>query len=487
MDTSDGYTTDRSCKSEEIRTKKKTERGKTLDGQSSSSKFKKPSSTSSRTLNKPFITPDTNPVKGASHSAGPTPLQGEKLLLVQKKLKTLELESQEKDLLLEKRNSENITLKLENEQLKEKLKNFEEQLIVIQRQVFLLSEKLELAQNEKQNLIINNQNLSAHLRQMESDKQKLLNLEHSRKRPREEASTSSPDKDDEMQVSDNEKINTKETQNLDSATPASSDEEEEGFVTVDKKGKRKANINEKNMNVNKEKNPLFMPHNDLSLAGKSAQPNIQKVPKVVIRDTSNWAAKYKMIAENKINLLKTQKDRLGLALFPKTPQDHRALTGLLRERGVEFHSFFLEEDRKLNVILRGLDRNFNLKEVEEELRSMGFEPEELGWFNTGPGQKRPTDIIRFLVPKEQDNIFKIENILKIKVRVERLKTYKIDNIRQIGQCHRCQECEAPPLRPRRATLPQVCRPPNRTDKRNDDAIAAQDADSVYCRFRHMEF
>ncbi len=193
------------------------------------------------------------------------------------------------------------------------------------------------------------------------------------------------------------------------------------------------------------KNPLSSQHPNLSTQNnpttqkslkQNESPEKPKIPPIIIRDPKYWLKIHKLITENHVNIEDPKKHPLGIQILPKTSDDHRTATKLLKEKNVEYHTYFLKEEKKLNIIIKGLGKKFSLDDVENELLELGFGPSEIQWYKSGPNRNVETELIKLLIPQDQTEIFKITHICHMRVYISHQRA---PTTKHIPQCHNCQK------------------------------------------------
>jgi hypothetical protein len=81
-------------------------------------------------------------------------------------------------------------------------------------------------------------------------------------------------------------------------------------------------------------------------------PAESKIPPIIIRDASKWPSISSGMQARRIAFTKAKPCVDGIRVNPGTSDDFRALTLLLEERNVPFHSFALPEAKTLRAVLR---------------------------------------------------------------------------------------------------------------------------------------
>jgi len=103
----------------------------------------------------------------------------------------------------------------------------------------------------------------------------------------------------------------------------------------------------------------------------------------------------------------------------------------LTQTKTEFHTFSLPDERSLKFVIKGLLRDISENEVFEELTNLGYEVTNVRQFGK-PNLKLPIHMVTLKNTPHSKNIFNIDNLLYISVKVERYKS------NSPAQCFNCQ-------------------------------------------------
>lgn len=98
---------------------------------------------------------------------------------------------------------------------------------------------------------------------------------------------------------------------------------------------------------------------------------------------------------------------------------------------VSFHTFAMPNQKSLRVIIKGIPREIPEEEVKEENQNLGFEPNLVKQF-TKEGKKTPVFLISLQNPQKAKEIFQLQDLFYVKVKIEAYKTTGP------AQCFACQ-------------------------------------------------
>ncbi|KAA5621302.1 hypothetical protein F3H11_34190, partial [Pseudomonas aeruginosa] len=76
----------------------------------------------------------------------------------------------------------------------------------------------------------------------------------------------------------------------------------------------------------------------------------------------------------------------------RTPDDHRALTSYLRKENIGFHTYALQEDRELRVVIRGVPKELEIDYIKEDLTAQALPIVSVHRMHSGRG-KQPYNMI----------------------------------------------------------------------------------------------
>lgn len=149
--------------------------------------------------------------------------------------------------------------------------------------------------------------------------------------------------------------------------------------------------------------------------------------------------------EHKINYNKAKQSDGGIKIHPTTATDYRKLVRLLEEKSFPFHTYQLPQDKQLHVVIRGIPLDATIEELESELKEKGFHPTKVIRMKMDK-ERRPITLILVLLPKQENAIYNMTNILGLSIKIESLRNKTTTN-----QCYNCQQfghgqanCRAPP-------------------------------------------
>ncbi|XP_061385207.1 uncharacterized protein LOC116776805 [Danaus plexippus] len=181
-------------------------------------------------------------------------------------------------------------------------------------------------------------------------------------------------------------------------------------------------------------NPSPAPAENPSVA-PDTPPRTTAPPPLYIRENNKWDQLSQIFIEKKIHFTSARPTNMGIKVQVSTAVDHRRMTALLRERGTEYHTYALEEERRLTVVIRGMPCEIPTDSILSDLKSQGL-PAQAVHRMYRPTNKRPFNMVLVHLDntKEAKAIFNIRTVCYLSgLQVELPRGRGIP-----GQCHRCQ-------------------------------------------------
>lgn len=298
--------------------------------------------------------------------------------------------------------------KQENEQLKQKLNE------LLQKITDLSNNQLIRDKQNQQQISALNENIQKLAEQNKDLIEQIKNLHNPNKKQ----------KTDEIHMETDE-INTQTPQNTDKQTPYNIPKSKITHLT---------NLQKHNEQITQINNTQPHTSPQTSIQNTQQTTNEQKTIPIIIRDTKNWPSLNKNL-KNNFDIDTPKKVGLGIQLNPKNPTQHRQITKHLTDNNIEYHTFLLPDERDLNIIIKGLPKNFDIQDIKTELEERGFHPKECYRMVIGTA-KVQTSMVKCRLPKEQTNIYKITDLFNLKITVEPQKS---NNTNYKPQCKRCQK------------------------------------------------
>lgn len=213
------------------------------------------------------------------------------------------------------------------------------------------------------------------------------------------------------------------------------EEDEEGFIPSNRKRRRRespaqarkrATIKSQLSGVNKS--PKEISQNPGTLNIKSEQP---KIPPIYLHNKQQWAAIHTEIKNIPHTATNTSK---YIKITVDSLTDYRSISKILKENSYESHSFTLESERMLKVVIKGVPEYFEEHRVHNALCALGFPVLRVNRMRS-LRTKGPLPMVQVHLTKNEEGkkiysqIFTIEGL---KVTVESYRRPQTTN-----QCHNC--------------------------------------------------
>jgi hypothetical protein len=169
-------------------------------------------------------------------------------------------------------------------------------------------------------------------------------------------------------------------------------------------------------------------------APQQSQSRKGKPPPIFFKSMINWNTLKAKLGEIAVEPFEAKLIRQNFAIFLSTPADFRNVTRYLESSKTPFHTYRLEDEKLIRVVLRGVPLGVDTNEVQEELVSLGFNPTQVIRLKSA-STKTELPLVLVSLPKETKSrdIYELRKVCYISIRVEPFKKAKGP-----GQCHRCQ-------------------------------------------------
>lgn len=168
---------------------------------------------------------------------------------------------------------------------------------------------------------------------------------------------------------------------------------------------------------------------DIPVSAKSHKP-----PPLFIQEKGKWITIAPLLTRHSINYLAASSTKVGMRVQLATSDDHRKLTQILRQEKIGFHTYALEEEKVLRVVIRNIPKEWKEDHILLDLKEQGFPVREIHRLYNGQ-TKTSYDLVLAILDRTPEGkaIFNLKHVLKSKVSVESPRRNNI-----VAQCHRCQ-------------------------------------------------
>ncbi|GBP00172.1 Nucleic-acid-binding protein from transposon X-element [Eumeta japonica] len=140
----------------------------------------------------------------------------------------------------------------------------------------------------------------------------------------------------------------------------------------------------------------------------------------------------------------------GIKMICPNVETFRSLNKYLVDNKVQFHTYALEEERKIKAVIRGIPADFALDDIQNDLCGQGFPVHSVHRMTRRDGS--PLWMVLAILPRT-DDAKKIFNSLRVVCGLSGIRVEAPFKKGGPGQCHRCQKyghaaanCHADPLR-----------------------------------------
>lgn len=168
-----------------------------------------------------------------------------------------------------------------------------------------------------------------------------------------------------------------------------------------------------------------------SAPGKKERPP----PPIFLRQKEKWDKVCSVCRTRNIAFTHARSTRDGIKITVSTSTDHRRLTSFLREEGIGFHTYALEDERVLRVVIRGIPAEQDIESVKKDLLAQNFPVRAVHRIISSRLKKACNLVLVILDPTPEGKaIFDVKS-------VNQLKGLHVETPNRKGtpsQCHRCQ-------------------------------------------------
>ncbi|KAK9717062.1 zinc finger associated protein [Popillia japonica] len=168
--------------------------------------------------------------------------------------------------------------------------------------------------------------------------------------------------------------------------------------------------------------------NDEEVVSKPKRP----LP-IVLREQGRLSSLIRKEAEaNKIRIVSCRVTKEGVKIHTETPDDFRKLRKLLEGKDVPFHTFQLNEEKALQVVLRGIPTDFSEGEVLGEPEEQGFPVLKVRRIKRFK-EEMPMMLVDVKKTDDGKKLFAVKEVVGMKVKAEAKRKPTSST-----QCFRCQ-------------------------------------------------
>ncbi|KOB52262.1 Gag-like protein [Operophtera brumata] len=100
-------------------------------------------------------------------------------------------------------------------------------------------------------------------------------------------------------------------------------------------------------------------------------------PPLFLREKEKWSNVSSLLREKNIPYTSARSTKDGIKIHLQSSADHRKMTTLLRSESIGFHTYALEDERLLRVVIRGLPAEHDTNSIKADLIAQNFPVREV--------------------------------------------------------------------------------------------------------------
>lgn len=156
-----------------------------------------------------------------------------------------------------------------------------------------------------------------------------------------------------------------------------------------------------------------------------------KIPPIILRDKTKWIEVSSKLRQHNINYCKAKTVAKGIQIYPNTEKDYSNLYKFLKHENFYFHTYELESEKLLKIVIRGVPQELTEENVQIDLEDQGYPVAKVVRMNGK--NNRPAPLILIEIDRQYKSIYSLAKCCGLDVIVESLRP-KAETI----QCRRCQ-------------------------------------------------
>lgn len=171
-------------------------------------------------------------------------------------------------------------------------------------------------------------------------------------------------------------------------------------------------------------------------AQQKASSQAKRPPPVILRDAAKWIQAANLFRDKNIAFLKAKSVEDGISIQPSTEDDFRAMTREFDRLGYPYHTYRLQKDKPLSIVIREVPAALDAAKVKSDLILQGFHVAEVMRMHSRKGDKKPLPMVIAKTSRTEQGkkLYELKSVCNLVVKVET----KRKSSGAVAQCHRCQ-------------------------------------------------
>lgn len=166
----------------------------------------------------------------------------------------------------------------------------------------------------------------------------------------------------------------------------------------------------------------------------TAAPKI-RIPPIILRKKDDWVKTAKALESKGITIAKARNTAEGIVLSAADEQSFRSATKFFSETNYPFHTYQLQTEKTLKVVLRNIPQEITTEEVKNDLLTRGYPVTHVHRLsNRHTGRKHPMVRVDLTRSEQGKAIYQLTDVLRLTTQVEPARKSPVPT-----QCFRCQK------------------------------------------------
>lgn len=160
----------------------------------------------------------------------------------------------------------------------------------------------------------------------------------------------------------------------------------------------------------------------------------KRVPPIYVYKVTDWVSLSSMLDSMCTEPFTAKNGSENIKIQAKNKEDYKTITSTLENENIEYHSYQLEKNAYIKVVIKGIPCSTTAEKVQSNLLEMDFKVKNVTQMKDTFQTLLPIYIVQIEKNEKAKDIYGINTLFRCKVKVEPFRKRKGELI----QCHRCQ-------------------------------------------------